>query len=789
MRVIPPRSGDCPDLTSRTSGLRFSTQTSLSTTILAMAPAAPRRRLGTLNGRPPTARDKRTKKAAATCCDAPEPKDEDGMKVCGNCGSLIEDGHIVAEVTFEENAMGAATVQGGYIGENARHARTLGSGAYRKIGGGGERNSTQEVEANGRRTLQMLCQRLTIGDNIQSQALMLFTLAHTFDFSKGRRHHETVAACLFAACRKQQGNTILLMDIAEIIKVNVFRLGEVYKALCEKLEFHQQRIGIQHMVDVEPLIQKYCRKLEFGAKTRDVATDAVRIMKRMKRDWIITGRHPAGLCGACIILAARMNNFRRTVREVVYVAKVADVTIAKRVEEFRRTRASELTVDQFREYGTRLRHEHDPPILAYTKEKKEKFAEQQRAREAAAAAREAAEAGDDIQGDDTHDHEPDDTIGQSEHRRKRLRTMESDNEAISSGQDEPRYDADGFAIPALPTPDATQRDQQPDGDPDTAPTPRKRGRPRKRPIEPVQISPEELDIERELTENINEVLYDEDVQYYSTEAAAEAEAEKAARALEAVQSVVDTERELQIANEQQRREDQGINWVSTQHPDSDTVGEKELELEFADDPEVMHCLLSPEESRLKEQIWVTHNEDWLRGQHEKELLKRIAEATNADKEKIKGRGGKGRKKRSKIGDRSVLETAETPIETPADAASAMLKKRAPAAFSKYIDYESLARVYNQGGSLPPSEASQSRTGSVTPAPAETQEEQPPQQPHREATAELAVEDDDMYQSDGSGGEPGWGEGYDEREDIGEEDEYNRVIAEAVDEYGENAYDW
>ncbi|KAG1223077.1 hypothetical protein G6F68_020447 [Rhizopus microsporus] len=65
--------------------------------------------------------------------------------------------------------------------------------------------------------------------------------------------------------------------------------------------------------------------LDFGDYTQRVAQDAVRIAQRMDRDWIVTGRRPAGICGACLLIAARMNGFRRTLREMIYVVKVAEI--------------------------------------------------------------------------------------------------------------------------------------------------------------------------------------------------------------------------------------------------------------------------------------------------------------------------------------------------------------------------------------------------------------------------------------------------------------------------------
>ncbi|KAK4570458.1 transcription factor TFIIIB subunit brf1 [Recurvomyces mirabilis] len=697
-----------------------------------VGPVAPPRRpvgrLGTLN-KPAPGRPKPKAKAVvqAKCCDEPSITDEDGSKVCINCGTQISESNIVADVTFEEDSRGAATVQGGFISERSRFANTLGT-AGRRIGAG-ERNGLQEIENNGRRALAALCPRLGIPQNVADQAQALIAASARLNFSAGRRTDEVVAACLFTACKRQAGNSILLMDIAELVKINVFRLGEVYKALCDKLHYHQEHVGVQHQVDIEPLIWKYCRKLEFGPETRDVATDAVRILKRMNRDWITTGRHPAGLCGACIILAARMNNFKRSVREVVFVAKVCDVTIAKRVEEFRRTRASALTVDQFREYGTRLKHAEDPPILHYTELRKDKLEAQKRKRDEDRAIREAD--GMSVAEGQTPEREtiviPDDEdseagtpvpestteTSEAEPSRKKQRTTEP-----GANDQVPRYDADGFAIPALPlrtpTPAAEEEEAA------TAPPPKRRGRPRKKKPEPVEITPDELSIEEELSHEIDVSLHDEYVRKMYDEAEKakiedKAEAE-AARVLPQAGETADLQLDVEESSENDRRASEGVSWVPREDPVADYMRPLTAE-EFADDPEVENCLLTPAESKIKEQIWVANNEDWLRAQHEKDLIKKLAEASNADKAKNgTKRGGKKtgpKKKRGRVGDGSVLEEADTPIETPADATSAMLKKRAGPGFSKYIDYESLARVYKKSdGSESVASQSQSRESSV-----------------------------------------------------------------------------
>ncbi|KAI7596509.1 hypothetical protein KC343_g17100, partial [Hortaea werneckii] len=86
--------------------------------------AAPRRaqRLGSINTPSGPRPVPKKKPEVPKCCDEPDPVDEDGAKVCANCGVQLAVSNIVADVTFQEDSRGAAQVQGGFIGEKARHA-------------------------------------------------------------------------------------------------------------------------------------------------------------------------------------------------------------------------------------------------------------------------------------------------------------------------------------------------------------------------------------------------------------------------------------------------------------------------------------------------------------------------------------------------------------------------------------------------------------------------------------------------------------------------------------------
>ncbi|KAL2082307.1 hypothetical protein ACEWY4_022125 [Coilia grayii] len=141
----------------------------------------------------------------------------------------------------------------------------------------------------------------------------------------------------------------------------------------ERTVLHQHPVGAEAHVLFSPItssilrqgqdpclyIPRFAHMLEFGEKTHEVSMTALRLLQRMKRDWMHTGRRPSGLCGAALLVAARMHEFRRTVKEVISVVKVCEATLRKRLTEFEDTPTSQLTIDEFMRVD--LEQECDPP--------------------------------------------------------------------------------------------------------------------------------------------------------------------------------------------------------------------------------------------------------------------------------------------------------------------------------------------------------------------------------------------------------------------------------------------
>ncbi len=112
---------------------------------------------------------------------------------------------------------------------------------------------------------------------------------------------------------------------------------------------------------------RFAARLEFGDKTEAVKRDALRLVSRMNRDWIQTGRRPAGICAACLLIAARMHNFKRTQREIVQVVNICDATLRKRLEEFKSTPSASMSVSDFQNIW--LDEQADPPSFQQGKKR------------------------------------------------------------------------------------------------------------------------------------------------------------------------------------------------------------------------------------------------------------------------------------------------------------------------------------------------------------------------------------------------------------------------------------
>lgn len=271
-----------------------------------------------------------------------------GDAVCMGCGSVLEDNIIVSEVTFVENSGGGSSAVGQFVASDASgNAPSLGG----NFTGMGKESRAQTLQ-NAKRNINHLGHQLQMNQHCLNTAFNFYKMALCKRLTRGRKSAHVIAACLYLVCRTE-GTPHMLLDLSDLLQVNVYVLGRTFLALAKELCINAPAI------DPCLYVPRFAQMLEFGEKSHEVSMTALRLVQRMKRDWMHTGRRPSGLCGAALLVAARMHEFHRTIKDVIGVVKVCEATLRKRLSEFEDTPTSELTIEEFMRVD--LDQECDPP--------------------------------------------------------------------------------------------------------------------------------------------------------------------------------------------------------------------------------------------------------------------------------------------------------------------------------------------------------------------------------------------------------------------------------------------
>lgn len=539
-----------------------------------------------------------------------------GDAVCTGCGSVLEDNIIVSEVQFVENSGGGSSAVGQFVSlDGAGKTPTLGGGFHVNLG----KESRAQTLQNGRRHIHHLGSQLQLNQHCLDTAFNFFKMAVSKHLTRGRKMAHVIAACLYLVCRTE-GTPHMLLDLSDLLQVNVYVLGKTFLLLARELCINAPAI------DPCLYIPRFAHLLEFGEKNHEVSMTALRLLQRMKRDWMHTGRRPSGLCGAALLVAARMHDFRRTVKEVISVVKVCESTLRKRLTEFEDTPTSQLTIDEFMKID--LEEECDPPSY---------------------------------------------TAGQRKLRMKQLeqvlsKKLEEVEGEISSYQDAIEIELEN----SRPKAKGALANLSKDGSGEDATS-----------SPPCEEDTEDEELEAAAS-HMNKDFYRELLgDDGGSEAAGDPDGGSRPLALESLLGPLPTAASLGIS-------DSIRECISSPSGDpKDSSGDGELDLSGIDDLEIDRYILNESEARVKAELWMRENAEYLREQKEKEA--RIA------KEKELGIYKEHKPKKSCKRREPILAS------TAGEAIEKMLEQKK---ISSKINYSVLRDLNSKGGGSPPRDDSQ-----------------------------------------------------------------------------------
>ena len=125
----------------------------------------------------------------------------------------------------------------------------------------------------------------------------------------------------------EKTNQHMLIDFSDALQVNVYTLGTCFLKFRRLLNLQLKVIGtfiisasiifmlktecshfhciwfiLQSSPDPALYIYRFAAHLDLDDKANDVSLTALRLVARMKRDWIVLGRRPAGICAAALLI-------------------------------------------------------------------------------------------------------------------------------------------------------------------------------------------------------------------------------------------------------------------------------------------------------------------------------------------------------------------------------------------------------------------------------------------------------------------------------------------------------
>ncbi|XP_039981114.1 BRF1 RNA polymerase III transcription initiation factor subunit b isoform X2 [Xiphias gladius] len=600
-----------------------------------------------------------------------------GSAVCTGCGSVLEDNIIVSEVQFVEGSGGVSSAVGQFVSADGPvKAPLLGSGFHTTVG----KESRAQTLQSGKRQIQQLGSQLQLNQHCLDTAFNFFKMVVSKHLTRGRKTEHVIAACLYLVCRTE-GTPHMLLDLSDLLQVNVYILGKTFLLLARELCINAPAI------DPCLYIPRFAHMLEFGAKTHEVSMTALRLVQRMKRDWMHTGRRPSGLCGAgttlllprqqqkstteqdclhqtnnmlsptlpptALLVAARMHKFRRTVKDVISVVKVCQTTLRKRLTEFEDTPTSQLTIDEFMRVD--LEQECDPPSFTAAQHKaKMQQLEQELARKL-----------DEVEGEISCYKDEIET--ELEKSRPKLRGIY----AAYAKEIDPE-DVDGLS--------STSEPEEPE-------------------VEDAELQATTQHLTQDF---LCQVIQEEDVRGKKTDdSKQEEETEKEVagpqRLLAPLAVILGKLPSTPGLNLQQTF--QTFNKSETgRKPDDDESESGELDLDGIDDQEIDKYILNDKEVQVKTELWMKQNAEYLKEQKEKE------ERIKKEKEQ-----GTYKEKKKKCKKREQIEAL-----TAGEAIEKMLEKKK---ISSKINYDVLrdlnSRGTGSGGGSSPSKASSDPPNSNT----------------------------------------------------------------------------
>lgn len=291
--------------------------------------------------------DLNPQKSVPDCCNKPSVQIRDGNRVCLNCGMISQKEFVVNErraYTIQEiqnrkrteprwRDFGPRTMlpntktdsKGKSIGAKEQALFSRLSKIQNSLISSIERNFWEAKPK-----LKMLCSKLNIPDYISDSAWKIYSLVAKKKLTMGRSINGFIAGALYAAIRVHDFPRLL----DEVCESSLTPRRTVHRSLAMIIREILPELNLKYQpIKAETLIYRFSNNLELPM---EIQKCAIKMLKTASKNGLKrTGKDPKGLAAACIYIAARDGNMRKTQSTVAYIAKITEVTLRSRAKQIK----------------------------------------------------------------------------------------------------------------------------------------------------------------------------------------------------------------------------------------------------------------------------------------------------------------------------------------------------------------------------------------------------------------------------------------------------------------------
>jgi len=174
--------------------------------------------------------------------------------------------------------------------------------------------------------LDRLSDKAYIPGPVKERAAVIYRKALDKGLVRGRSIAAIAAAALYAACRIT-GTPRTLRDIAESSLVNKKDVARCYRLLLRELSVQMP------ISDPLTYISKIAENASISGQTQGLA---VKVLHEARQKRVAAGKDPMGLAAAALYIATKLNDEKKTQKEIAEAAGVTEVTVRNRYKTLKR---------------------------------------------------------------------------------------------------------------------------------------------------------------------------------------------------------------------------------------------------------------------------------------------------------------------------------------------------------------------------------------------------------------------------------------------------------------------